>query len=190
MSRPRSDERRIGILEAATRVIASKGLGAAATAAIAKGAGVSNGSLFVYFESKATLLNELYVQLKTEMGDAAVADLPAQGSAHELVRHMWTRWLRWATSNPDKRRTLAQLEVADDITLESHQLVREGQRRMAELMERSREGGPIKDEPISFVLLIVGAIADTTMDVMIRDPDSADARSEVAFEAVWRVLAG
>ncbi len=70
------------------------------------------------------------------------------------------------------------------------ELVREGQRQMAELMERSRAAGPMKDEPISFVLLIVGAIADTTMDAMIRDPDPADARSEVAFEAVWRVLAG
>lgn len=190
MSRPRSDQRRTGILDAATRVIASRGLGAAATAAIAKEAGVSNGSLFLYFESKSTLLNELYVRLKTEVGDAAMADMPDQGSTRDLVRHMWKRWLRWATSNPEKRRTLAQLEVTDEISLESHELVRDGQRLMSELIERSRAGGPMKDEPVSFVLLVVGAIADTTMDVMIRDPDGADARSDAAFEAMWRVLAG
>lgn len=177
-------------MEAATRVIASKGLGAAATAAIAKEAGVSNGSLFVYFDSKSTLLNELYVQLKTEVGDAAMADMPDQGSPQDMARHMWTRWLRWATGNPEKRRTLAQLEVADEITLESHELVRGAQRLMSELIERGRAGGPMKNEPVSFVLLIVGAIADTTMDVMIREPDAADARSEAAFEAMWRVLAG
>jgi AcrR family transcriptional regulator len=40
-------------MSAAIRVIASEGLGAP-TATIAKEAGVSNGSLFTYFETKAT----------------------------------------------------------------------------------------------------------------------------------------
>lgn len=54
---------------------ATRGLGAP-TLAIAKAAGVSNGSLFVCFEKKAALVNELYVALKTEMGAAAVHGLP------------------------------------------------------------------------------------------------------------------
>ena len=75
MARARSEKRRNAILSAATRVIASRGL-AAATATIAKQAGVSNGSLFLYFDTKAMLLNELYVSLKTEMGAAAIAGSP------------------------------------------------------------------------------------------------------------------
>jgi AcrR family transcriptional regulator len=189
MPRPRSEERRNAILSAAIRVVASEGLGAP-TAAIAKEAGVSNGSLFLYFETKATLLNELYVTLKTEMGETAVAGLPGAGEPREQVRHMWKQWLRWATANPEKRRALAQLEVADDVTAESHQIVRLTQRGMAELLERSRAGGPMQDVPLAFVVSLIGAIADATMDAMIREPAEADARSDIAFEAVWRVLAG
>lgn len=189
MARPRSADRRHAILAAATRVVASQGLGAA-TAAIAKEAGVSNGSLFLYFETKSTLLNELYVALKTEMGTAAVQGLPETSSPRERVRHMWTQWLGWATANPDKRRAVAQLEVADEITAESHRIVHEAQAGMAELLERSREDGPVQDVPLSFVLIITGAIADATMDAMIREPSEAAARSAVAFDAVWRVLAG
>ena len=70
MSRPRSDAKRTAILDAATRVIGAQGL-AAPTSAIAREAGVSSGSLFVYFETKTALLNELYVTLKKEMGEAA-----------------------------------------------------------------------------------------------------------------------
>jgi len=190
MARPRSDIRRTSILEAATRVISAQGLAAAATSAIAKDAGVSNGSLFVYFDTKSTLLNALYVQLKKEMADAAFADLPASADARAQLRHLWSRWLAWATSHPDKRRTLAQLEVSDDISAESHNLVRESQRDMADLLERSRAGGPMADVPISFALVVTGAIADATMDALIRDPSAPEARSEAAFEAVWRVLAG
>ena len=89
MPRPRSEDRRNAILSAATRVIAAEGLGAA-TAAIAKDAGVSNGSLFAYFGTKAVLLNELYVALKTEMGAVAVAGLPIESSVREQVLHCGT----------------------------------------------------------------------------------------------------
>src|SRR5450755_2691979 len=102
MPRPRSVDRRNAILSAATHVIAGQGLGAA-TAAIAKEAGVSNGSLFVYFDTKATLLNGLYVALKTEMGAAAVDGLPVESDAREQVLHLWNQWLGWATSFPQKR---------------------------------------------------------------------------------------
>jgi len=190
MARPRSNERRTAILDAATRVIAAHGLAATATSAIAKEAGVSNGSLFVYFDSKATLLNELYVLLKSEMGQAAFANSPELVSPREQLHHVWVQWLAWATSNPDKRRTLAQLEVADDIKLESHTLVRDAQRDMAALLERCREGGPMASLPIGFVLLLTGAIADATMDLLIRDPRLDEDRGGAAFEAVWRVLAG
>lgn len=189
MSRPRSDERRSAIVAAATRVVAAQGLGAA-TAAIAKEAGVSNGSLFVYFESKSVLLNELYVSLKSEMGAAAVADLPTGADPREQVRHLWTQWLQWATSNPAKRRALAQLEVADDITGESRRVVHEAMRGIAELLERSRAGGPMADVPLHFALTLVSAMADAAMDAMIREPDDADARRDDAFDAAWRVLAG
>ena len=190
MARPRSDQRRLAILEAATRIIASQGLTATATSAIAAQAGVSNGSLFVYFETKASLLNQLYVLLKRDMSEAAFAQLPLSANVRDQLHYMWVQWLAWATSNPDKRRALAQLEVADDITSESHALVRESQLDMAELLERSRAGGPLAGLPISFALMITGAIADATMDALIRDPSSPEERSNAAFESVWRVLAG
>ena len=80
MPRPRSDDKRAAIMSAATRVIAAQGLGAA-TATIAREAGVSNGSLFTYFDTKADLLNQLYLELKTDMAAAAlfgVGGCPAQ----------------------------------------------------------------------------------------------------------------
>jgi AcrR family transcriptional regulator len=176
-------------LSAATRVIAAQGLGAA-TAAIAKEAGVSNGSLFVYFDTKAALLNELYVSLKTEMTAAATAGLDAGGEPREQVRRMWTQWVRWATSNPEKRRALAQLEVADDITADSHRTVRAAFRGIADLLERSRASGPMQDAQLGFVLALTNAIAETTIDAVIREPTEAGALSSVAFDAIWRVLAG
>jgi AcrR family transcriptional regulator len=187
MPRPRSTDRRDSILAAAARVIAAQGLGAA-TAAIAKEAGVSNGSLFLYFDTKVTLHNELYVALKTEMGASAVDGLPVESDPHEQLLHMWNQWLCWATSFPEKRRALAQLEVSDDITAESHQIMHSAFSGIAELLERSRAGGPMRDAPLGLVLALTNAIADAACDAMIREPELADVTGRIAFDAVWRML--
>ncbi len=120
--------------------------------------------------------------LKAEMGTAATANLPTGGEPRDQVQHMWTQWLRWATTNPEKRRALAHLEVAAEITAESHRTVSEAQKVMADVLERSRGEGPIKDAPLGFVL--------TLADAMIREPAEAEAYSRFAFGAIWRVLAG
>ncbi len=175
-------------MAAALRVIAAQGL-SAPTAIIAKEAGVSNGSLFTYFETKADLLNQLYMELKAEMAAAALDGLPTESDIRTQARHMWSHWLRWATSRPEKRRTLAHLGVSADITPESRQIAHRTMAGIARLLERSRENGPMRDAPLAFVLALMNALADATIDFMLHDPADADEHSKAAFDAVWRMLA-
>lgn len=175
-------------MSAAIARIAADGLGAS-TATIAKEAGVSNGSLFTYFETKADLLNRLYVELKVEMAAAALDGLPSGGDIREQAFHMWSRWLRWATSRPDKRRTLAHLDVSGEITPESRRTAQRTMAGVAELLERIRENGPMHDAPLGLVVALTSALTDTTIDFMIHDPDNADEHCVAAFDAFWRMLA-
>src|SRR5450830_469511 len=107
MARPRSEEKREAITTAAIRIIAEQGL-SAPTAMIAKAAGVSNGALFTYFETKADLLNQLYVALKTELAAATTTGMPGAAGMREQLLHLWNSWVRWSISHPLKRRALAQ----------------------------------------------------------------------------------
>jgi len=187
MARPRSEDRRNAIMSAAIHVVASQGLGAP-TATIAKEAGISNGSLFTYFDTKADLFNQLYVELKAEMATVAMADLPAESDIRQQMVHMWSQWLHWATSGPEKRRALAQLVVSDDITPESHQAGKQTMAGIVKLLERSRANGPMRDAPLSFVAALMSALADTTIDFMIQDPANADQHCAAAFDALWRMV--
>ena len=175
-------------MDAAARVIAVQGLGAA-TATIAREARVSNGSLFTYFDTKADLLNQLYLELKTDMGAAALGGLPADGDAREQLLALCTGWLRWATAYPERRRTLAQLDVSDEITETTHQAASRAMKGIAEILERSRANGPLRDAPLAFVVSLANAVADTTIDFTIRDPKNADAHGRAGFEAIWRMIA-
>lgn len=188
MPRPRSDDKRAAIMSAATQVIAAQGLGAP-TATIAKEAGVSNGSLFTYFDTKADLLNQLYRELKTDMGATALGGMPAGDDVRGQLLHMWTRWMRWATEHPEKRRALARLEVSDEITVLTHQAASQGMAGIAGILERSRETGPMRDAPPAFVLALANGLAEATIDFISRDPEHLDAHSRAGFDALWRMLA-
>jgi AcrR family transcriptional regulator len=172
---------------AATRVIVTHGL-SAPTAMIAQEAAVSNGSLFTYFETKADLFNQLYVELKTDMASAGMEGFPAGAKSREKLLHVWTNWARWAAANPGKRRALALLGVSDDITKASRGAGHEVMAPIAEVLERSRAKGPLRDVPMGFVVAILNSIADATMDYMVQDPTNSDQHCKTGFNALWRAL--
>jgi len=59
-ARPKSEDKRNAILDAATRLFAERGLTAAPTSEISKQAGIAEGTLFTYFKTKDDLINALY----------------------------------------------------------------------------------------------------------------------------------
>ena len=156
---------------------------------IAQEAGVANGSLFTYFETKADLFNQLYLELKAGMASAALEGLPSRATLRDQVFHIWSNWMGWAVSNPEKRRALTQLGVSDEITPANRAAAHQTMARIGELLERSRANGPMREAPMAFVVAIMNSIADATMDFMVHDPTNADKHCKVGFDALWRVLA-
>lgn len=187
MARPKSNDKRNAILDAATRVIVTQGLGAP-TATVAREAGISNGSLFTYFETKADLLNQLYLNLKTDMVASALNGISAKAELRRQAQHFWANWMEWATSSPEKRRALAQLAVSDQITPETRAAGQKIMSGLLELVERIRVGGSLRNAPMSFVGSLMNSIAEATMDFMIKDPANARKNCTVGFETFWRAV--
>ena len=188
MALPKSDEKRRAIMAAAIKVIAAQGL-SAPTAMIAAQAGVSNGGLFTYFETKADLLNQLYIELKTDMATATAAAIPAGASARDQMFYVWNGWLDWALSHPQERRALVHLGISDDVTPESHAAASALYAGVATLLDRSRANGPMRDAPLLFVASLVMGVVDATLDYMTRDPANRDDHAGAGFEALWRIIA-
>ncbi|QEL16247.1 TetR/AcrR family transcriptional regulator [Limnoglobus roseus] len=174
-------------MAAAARVIVTHGLNAP-TALIAQEAGVSNGSLFTYFETKADLLNQLYLELKSGMAAAASEGLPAGAALREQVFHVWSKWMGWAVAHPEKRRALSQLVVSDEITPTTRAAAHRAMAGIAGLLEQSRANGPMRGVPAGFVYAVLNALAEATMDYMVQDPTHAGEHCKVGFDALWRVL--
>jgi AcrR family transcriptional regulator len=188
MARPRSEDKREAIMAAATRVFAAQGLGAP-TALIAREAGVSNGSLFTYFKTKAELINQLYLELKMERAAGALEGLPADTDTRAQLRHFWNAQLRWAAEAPEKRAAFAHLSVSEDLTSESREAGHRVMADIAMLLERIRAGGPMKDAPLALVVALMNAVSDATIEFMARDPVRAHEHGQTGLDAVWRMIA-
>ncbi|MGU3361798.1 TetR/AcrR family transcriptional regulator [Methylobacterium sp. M6A4_1b] len=187
MARPKNEDRRSAIVSAAIRVIAAHGL-EASTAAIAKEAKISNGSLFTYFTTKSDLLNQVYVDLKEEMAAISFQDLGAKDDPKEQMRQLWSQRLRWAASSPEKHRALMHLTVSNEITPQSLEI---GQRAMAgitRMLERTHRNGPMSHTSMAFVTALVLAVSNATVELMIKDRANAETHCATGFDAIWRML--
>ncbi|MGH8447299.1 MAG: TetR/AcrR family transcriptional regulator [Solimonas sp.] len=188
MARPRSDDKRKAILAAATQVVAEQGIGAP-TAKIAKLAGVAEGSLFTYFSNKDELINQLYVELKSELGELMMVGYPKRAATKAKVKHAWQRYVDWGVAHPAKRKAMAQLAVSDRISEQTRAVMMRSFAEMNELLGDTLAHGPLRGCPDNFVGALMGAMAETTMEFMSREPKSAERYADAGFEAFWNAVA-
>lgn len=187
MARPLSEDRRKAILAAATELVARDGL-SAATAQIAKDAGVPHGSVFTYFSTKAELMNALYLELKGELTGQVMAGLAATAGEREQLYGVWRAWTQWGVAHPRKRRALAQLGASDQIVQATRQSVYASAGPVLEVIRRVSARGALSGAPHDYVAALVEAMASTTMDFMGASPAQAETVCESGFAALWQAL--
>lgn len=100
MARPKSEDKKQALLEAATQAIAQSGI-AASTAVIARNAGVAEGTLFRYFATKDELINTLYLHLKQDLCRSMIMELDRSiTDAKTMTRFIWNSYINWGLNYP------------------------------------------------------------------------------------------
>ncbi|EAU6570375.1 TetR family transcriptional regulator [Salmonella enterica] len=121
MARPKSEDKKQALLEAATQAIAQSGI-AASTAVIARNAGVAEGTLFRYFATKDELINTLYLHLKQDLCQSMIMELDRSiTDAKMMTRFIWNSYISWGLNHPARHRAIRQLAVSEKLTKETEQ---------------------------------------------------------------------
>ena len=187
MARAKSEDKRNAILSAATEVFAERGL-AAATSAISQAAGVAEGTLFTYFNTKDELINALYRAIKLELADAMMSDFPRRASLRARLQHVWDRYAGWGVANSQQHKVLQQIVVWSGLTEESRCA---GVAPFLEI-EKMAQNAVIQhlflDRPLEFIAATLSAMADTTIEFMRRSPKQADMYRNAGFEMLWAAI--
>jgi AcrR family transcriptional regulator len=186
VARPRSEDKRNAILDAATRLFAERGLTAAPTSEISKQAGVAEGTLFTYFKTKDDLINALYRELKLELADAMMSDFPRKKNVGTRLRHVWDRWVNWGIASPKQRKALAQLTVSEVLTKESRDA---GSAPFVEFQIMIRDAIEQRvfrsDLPVELISKSLAAMVEATIDLTVSNPTKAKQYRDSGFQMFW-----
>ncbi len=206
MARPKSEDKRNAILDAATRLFAERGLAAAPTSEISKRAGVAEGTLFTYFKTKDDLINALYREIKLELdfktkddlinalyreiklelADAMMSDFPRKMNVRARLRHVWDRYVKWGIANPKQRKVLAQLQVSEVLTNESRDA---GSAPFVEFQIMIRHAIEQRifrnDLPVELISKSLAALVEATIDLTVSNPSKANKYRDSGFQMFW-----
>jgi AcrR family transcriptional regulator len=190
VARPKSEDKRNAILDAATRVFAERGLTAAPTSEISKRAGIAEGTLFTYFKTKDDLINALYREIKLEVADAMMSGFPRKKSVRTRLQHVWDCYVNWGVKNPKQRKVLAQLLVSGVLSKESVEAGRAPFVEMQNMIRGAIEQRILRaDLPIELISRMLGALAEATMDLIVLKPAMANKYRDGGFEIYWAGIA-
>ena len=136
----RANDKRARILDAAVKVFAERGFHSATVAEIARGAGVADGTIYLYFKGKDDLLLRLFDEKMTELLAQARAAVQKESTAPGKLRRFIQLHLALVERNPDLasvlivelRQSAQFLKAADRQKLAAYvdliaEVVREGQ---------------------------------------------------------------
>lgn len=99
--RPLVDDKRRRILDAALAVFADRGYHGTAVPEVAAAAKVGTGTLYRYFATKETLVNEVYRDAKARLRTALIEGLDLQSPGERWFLDVWARLIGFARAEPE-----------------------------------------------------------------------------------------
>lgn len=187
MARPKSQEKRNAILAAAIELIAEQGL-SVPTAKIAQAAGVAEGTLFTYFETKERLLNELYLELKREDQEEMTRDYPVHAILKDRARYVWDMYVGRGLAQPHKFKTMTQLSVSEHILEQTKRQSKEGFEDISAMLQECLTSGSLKDQPSEFGTALFMSMMNMTIEFIFQHPSEANRFCDAGFTAFWNAV--
>lgn len=169
MARPKSEDKKQALLEAATAAFAQSGI-AASTSAIARSAGVAEGTLFRYFATKDELLNELYLAIKLRLVRTMIAGLdPDEKRPKENARNIWNSYIDWGVRNPMEHKAIRRMALSERITDETRRQVKESFPELNEMCQLSVKEIFLSEAYRAFGDALFLSLAETTIEFASHD---------------------
>lgn len=107
------------LLDAATKVFLEHGFTAASMDLVRQEAGVSNGSLYHHFPTKAQLADALYAHTLRDFHSALLLPIAGRASAQageKGVKGLIRAYVQWVVQHPERARLLHELRRSGDMT--------------------------------------------------------------------------
>lgn len=103
------------LIETAARIFLEDGVEAASMDRVRQAAGVSNGSLYHHFPTRAHLAGALYLETLRDFHAALLKPLAVDPDAESGVRGLLRAYLRWVLAHPGRAKLLHRLRSSGEL---------------------------------------------------------------------------
>src|SRR5258708_3848916 len=184
MARQKIEDKQKAILDAAIAVFSERGFWNTPTSLISKTAGVADGTLFNYFETKDALINEVYLEIKRELAAELFPGLSAYETLQDKMRHIWNHYVDWGVRNPDKFKVLHQ--ISESFELDAEVLSRTTE-PFAEIDQMARESiakGEFRDYPMEYLTAMIDSQAVMTIRFITTSHQTANPQTTADYRKI------
>ncbi|WP_300667242.1 TetR/AcrR family transcriptional regulator [Desulfoluna sp.] len=188
--RPKDESKREAILNSAMVLINTYGLAHTSMSKIAREAGVSPATIYIYFENKDHLLITLYVEVKREMSRAILDSLDDDLEIRDAFRLMWENLYAYYLAYPDHFVFAEQFCNAPIVDAVEKEDAEGFFAPFTHLIERGQDAGVLK--PVSLDLLLAFAFHPLTQLAKqhVKEGTAMDDEGlEAAFSCAWDAVA-
>jgi len=106
----KSQIKRDALVRATIKLVNNDGFHAAPMSKIAKMAGISPGTIYLYFENKQNLINQVYVEVKASFSEFAFMDYEEQFSVEKGFEKIWKNIAVFKLKKVEKAMFLSQCD--------------------------------------------------------------------------------
>lgn len=188
--RPRSEEKYHAILQATLRLVNTLGFHGISMSKIAKEASVSPATIYIYFENKEDLINQLYMQMKEVVARDMMKGVHAGMDTRHAFGLVWRNYYNSMLRYSGEFKFLEQFSNSPYITKVSRE---EGMRQFGPFIRFFQQGmakGDLQTLTMNVIFaFFIAPIASLAKGVLATGHSLEESVLETVIENTWRSMA-
>ncbi len=184
--RQKCNKKRTALLNATLNLVNNQGFHDAPMSKIAKMAEMSPATIYIYFENKQDLINQLYLETKATFFNYAFENFEKKQNVKDSFKQVWLNIANYRITHIDESNFLAQCDNTPMIDEKSRQEGLKNLQPLLDLWERGQQRGLIK--LISPYLLYAYTIYPFTFLTSMHQKDNFimnEKHLDEAFQSAW-----
>jgi AcrR family transcriptional regulator len=167
------EKRKQEILDNALDLFVEKGYHETRTSEISEKVGIASGTLFNYFERKEEIINNLYIQIKTEIFSKIFTPKEPDEHIYSFLKRVWMNFVLWGVKNYNKILFILQMEDSPIISSEIKDKIEVKMVEYVSIYEEAVNEGFLKDVPVGLGMLLYYFGALSTIKYLYRSEANA-----------------
>lgn len=190
MVRSLSSEKKEAFFRVALKLFVANGVQNTSTAEIAREAGSAAGTLFLYFQTKQDLINELVLKISEEQSEYINTLLSAPLSIQDAFLAIWNGSIDWFLRNLEAYQFVQQIR---DTSIIPESIIQETAKHLSYyyiVCQKGAEAGIIKPYPIEITggFLYQDIVAMMSLLKTEPDPIKREEYTRIGFDIFWNGL--